>query len=542
MKRYSFFAAFILLSGLTLALVAAGGRVSALASGQSLIRAGANLQTSLSNGFTYQGFLQESSSPINDRCDMTFALFDAATAGSQIGATETETNVTVGEGRFTVTLNDASQFGSDAFAGDARWLEVAVRCPAGASGFTTLTPRQALTAAPYSLFSTSADWSGLVGVPAGFADGVDDASAGMPGHTVSVVATANGSPVAEPNVLIGIDGLPLLSYRDESNVWAAHCQDLACSAPADSTAVFSGKLEGVSMALGPEGFGFIAAGDESSGIRVRRCANVACTSFTSPPGLISLGAKVQETAAAIGIDGLPVIGFIDGSGEVGLLHCNDLDCATYSIQSGSINKAHSLSITIAEYGMAVLAYATDELAYRENIVALRCTDVECSSIITSMLLSCDVGGIGTPCAAPFITTDNSGSLRTGYVAQAGGGSGWVRSSDGMVLPVHGGTITYETALVVRGDGSSLLVFNYLGTEDQFGNPQFNGGLGVMYGPSDVPFDPHDYHVNLDDAVVDTEVAAVVGADGLPVIAYINSSDALAVVHCGNELCLPNWRR
>jgi len=44
-------------------------------------------------------------------------------------------------------------FGAAAFSGDARWLQVAVRSPAGTGSFTTLTPRQPLTGTPHSTFS-----------------------------------------------------------------------------------------------------------------------------------------------------------------------------------------------------------------------------------------------------------------------------------------------------------------------------------------------------------------------------------------------------
>jgi hypothetical protein len=37
-----------------------------------------------------------------------------------------------------------------------------------------LDPRQALTPAPYALYASSAPWAGLAGVPAGFADGIDN--------------------------------------------------------------------------------------------------------------------------------------------------------------------------------------------------------------------------------------------------------------------------------------------------------------------------------------------------------------------------------
>jgi len=49
-----------------------------------------------------------------------------------------------------VLLNEGGEFGPAAFIGEARWLQVDVQCPPDA-GFTTLIPRQALTAAPLAL-------------------------------------------------------------------------------------------------------------------------------------------------------------------------------------------------------------------------------------------------------------------------------------------------------------------------------------------------------------------------------------------------------
>lgn len=97
-------------------------------------------------------------------------MYDAASGGAQVGATVTANVVPVSNGLFTVALD----FGASAFAGDARWLEVRVRPGASSGNSTTLSPRQAVTATPYALYATIAPWSGLAGVPAGFADGVDN--------------------------------------------------------------------------------------------------------------------------------------------------------------------------------------------------------------------------------------------------------------------------------------------------------------------------------------------------------------------------------
>jgi len=129
----------------------------------------------LSTSFTYQGQLKSGGSLVNGTCDFRFILYDAEVGGSQIGPIQEKTGINVANGLFTIPDLD---FGGGAFTGEARWLEIAVRCPAGSGSYTALSPRQALTATPYALYAKGAPWSGLTGVPAGFADGVDDDSGG----------------------------------------------------------------------------------------------------------------------------------------------------------------------------------------------------------------------------------------------------------------------------------------------------------------------------------------------------------------------------
>ncbi len=105
-----------------------------------------NLQDALGTAFTYQGQLRTASGPVTGVCDLAFRLYDDASVGSQVGNAITST-VPITNGYFTVQLD----FGASVFAGDARWLEIAVQCPAGSGSFATLAPRQPLTPAPYAL-------------------------------------------------------------------------------------------------------------------------------------------------------------------------------------------------------------------------------------------------------------------------------------------------------------------------------------------------------------------------------------------------------
>jgi hypothetical protein len=80
------------------------------------------------------------------------------------------TNVSLTEGRFTVQVD----YGAAPFTGDARWLAISVCCPTGSCTYVPVTPRQALTAAPYAVYALGSPWSGIAGMPTGFADDVDD--------------------------------------------------------------------------------------------------------------------------------------------------------------------------------------------------------------------------------------------------------------------------------------------------------------------------------------------------------------------------------
>jgi hypothetical protein len=131
-----------LILGLLLALAA--GLVLAQGSGP---QGGDVSQASLGTAFTYQGRLTDGGSPANGSYDFRFILYDDAVGGSQVGGIATVDDQTMTEGLFTVLLD----FGSSAFTGDARYLEVAVRPGASTGDYSTLSPRQALTPAPYAL-------------------------------------------------------------------------------------------------------------------------------------------------------------------------------------------------------------------------------------------------------------------------------------------------------------------------------------------------------------------------------------------------------
>jgi hypothetical protein len=166
----------------------------------ALMAAAARAQTPLGTAFTYQGRLTSGGVAQTASFDFQFALFDAATAGNQLGSTISQAAVSVSGGLFTANLDFGAQYISQ-----RRWLEISVR-PAGGGAYTTLTPRQELTATPQAaglalpISGTVNSGSAALTLTNSGGDGVDvtgssngvSATATNPGGT-GVLGVSNGN-------------------------------------------------------------------------------------------------------------------------------------------------------------------------------------------------------------------------------------------------------------------------------------------------------------------------------------------------------------
>jgi hypothetical protein len=153
--------------------------------------------------FTYQGRLQDAGQPANGSYDFQFTLTDAQTGGNYIGAMLTNAPVSVTNGLFLVVLD----FGSGAFNGSFRWLEVGVRTNGSTGPYVVLSPRQAITAAPYATFASAA---ANASVAAGLASGA--------------VITGNGAGITNLSAgqLVGTVTVPVASDLSASSNYIAN--------------------------------------------------------------------------------------------------------------------------------------------------------------------------------------------------------------------------------------------------------------------------------------------------------------------------------
>lgn len=106
--------------------------------------------------FTYQGELKQAGVVADGVYDFQFQLFNAAAGGAAVSGTIVINNLNVDEGLFSAVLD----FGDGPFTGDAVFLQILVKEDSAAT-FTSLAPRQPLTATPYSIQS---EFVGMDGV------------------------------------------------------------------------------------------------------------------------------------------------------------------------------------------------------------------------------------------------------------------------------------------------------------------------------------------------------------------------------------------
>jgi len=211
--------------------------------------------------FGYQGRLTSGTNAANGSYDLTFAIFSVPSGAGQVGATLTNTPTAVSNGMFTVTLD----FGPGVFDGAARWLEIGVRTNSG-DAYTTLSPRQALSATPYAIraqTATAADGvaanavngTGIaVGAVVKSLNGLHDAVTLTAGTNVTVTPSGNTLTVSSTG------GGGVFSLNDTNAYYNAGNVGIGSSTPAS-------KLEVTAQdALGLIGFQpFLTLKDSNAG-------------------------------------------------------------------------------------------------------------------------------------------------------------------------------------------------------------------------------------------------------------------------------------
>lgn len=509
--------------------------------------------------FTYQGQLNGTGGPVTDTCDFQFSLWDSSMGGTQIAGTLTLTAVGVTDGLFTVPLN----FGP-AFDGNARWLEIAVRCPAGSGTYNTLAPRQELTPTPYAMDADMLDglhfdafalaghahwgetWSGTGGMDTGLTlqgGGVGlygmGSVAGVEGlataaHGAGVVGLGSGPAAGVMGV--SVDGNPIEAYsQGEGNrqfyvdtygrVYAIGAVPVLPRAQAPVSNTFhtvdsTGDVgAGSSATIGVDGLPLIAYLDTTNeDLKVAHCDDAACTSAaTTTADTGSVGDSFPS--ATIGADGLPLIAYISGGLKVA--HCEDIACSTATLtllhSSGSDVDP---SVTIGTDGLGLISFGSGTA-----IDVAHCANTACTSATVSSL------GTGAYADGTSVTIGADGRGLISYNNSISIGLEVAHCNN---VACTGATITQTpfpsaltTSVTVGADGLGLVTY--------YGY----GGWEVMH-CDDVPCTSQTRAVVGDYGDGGGWPSVTIGVDGLALISSYYEIDTthgtLLVAHCTDVAC------
>jgi hypothetical protein len=510
--------------------------------------------------FTYRGQLRNGNTPVNGACDITFNLYDAVVDGTLIAGPLTHL-VVVTNSLFTTALD----FGAGVFAGDARWLDLAVRCPAGAGAFTALTPRQEVTAVPNALYASNAgllngraasefvdlasaqDIAGVKTFAGGvrFPDGTQMNTApyrpALPGPGVATNIDSPGSVGGYTAIVIGADGLGLISYHDYTNnvTKVLHCGNPACNGGNTSRSINSGLTNAI--AIGADGLGMIWYGDPGlAKMRFAHCSNSTCSSSYTDGEFTG-----SDPSIAIGTDGLALVSYYDQvSGDLKVLHCDHITCLQIDLpyapitldSAGDVGKYSA--ITIGADGLGLISYLDTTNA---NLKVLHCGNSVCDTGNTITT----VDSTGQPGSDTSITIGADGLGLISYYDVTNAdlkilhcGNATCSSGNTITTVDSSGNVGINAAIALGSDG--LAVVSYYDATNRNLKALHCGNAACSSGNVATTVDmPNDAWNGSDDGYY-TSIA--LGADGLMLISYYSQTAFdLKVFHCSNVTCTPYTR-
>ena len=523
----------------------------------------------LGNAFTYQGRLVRDGAPYTGSCDFLFSLFDAETEGVEIGESVAVTGLAVTGGLFTARLD----FGTGAFNGDARWLEVAVQCP-GDLAYTVF-PRQELTASPYALYASSAPWSGITGKPAGLDDGdndttytsgygltlvgnsfsinsdefqvrvIDNCPAGSSIRSMSQYGDVScetddnstyqtGSGLILTDTAFSID--PAYTQRRVNNSCAVGSSIRAINADGSVechvdlpgkpqfrvSTVDSEEQTGLynSITIGSDGLGLIATSWGT--IKLGHCNDIACSSATFNP----IGNGYYVSLAVAG-DGFGLVSFKSAGDDLSVLHCADLLCT--SSTTNIIDSMNSVgwysSIAIGSDGFGLISYLDNT---DKNLMLADCNDLAC----TPALATITIVDTGVSSAYISIAVDWDGLPWISYYDGINADLKVARCHDPACLSPtitildSGGAVGYETSIAMGVDNFGVISYRDLTNED----------LKVVHCDDS---DCTTFSVSTIDSSgeVGFNSSITIGMDGLGLISYYDKTNGtLKAAHCYDITC------
>lgn len=362
----------------------------------------------------------------------------------------------------------------------------------------------------------------------------------VPKANVSTTIDSGGDVGRDASITVGADGLPVIAYRDASNLdlKVIKCGNAACSSGNTTTSVDTAGDVGyeTSIAIGTDGFPVISYFDNTNAdLKVYTCSTASCNAG-SAASVDTVGSVGLASSITIGTDGFPVVSYRDNSNEdLKVTKCGNAACSagntTTSVDTvGSV--ANYTSIAIGTDGFPIIAFL-DLTNY--NLRVSKCANAACSGAPTTTSID-TVGDVG---AYPSITIGEDGfaviayfdttntDLKVYKCNNATCAAGTTTSVDTV------GDMGRHASITIGADG--LPVIGHVDWSNFDARITKCGNAACSAGNTSTSIDTV--------GILGSFTTLAIGADGLPVLAYLdNGNSDLKVTKCGSDMCISNWTR
>ncbi len=297
------------------------------------------------------------------------------------------------------------------------------------------------------------------------------------GNTITTVDSTDNMG-AYSSIAIGSDGLPVISYYNGTNgaLKVAHCSNVRCDGVNIFTIVDFPYNPGsvgwyTSIAIGSDGLPVISYYDQTNGdLRVAHCSNVTCNTGNLIFALDSTGNVGLYTSIAIGSDGLPIISYYDQTnGRLKVARCGNETCSSgntiFAVDAINENVGAHSSIAIGSDGLPVISYYQ---ATTGDLKVLHCSNPTCSMGNTVVTLdhlgdvgqytSIAIGSDGLPVISYYDVTNRN--LKMVHCGNA------LCNSGNAITPVdRAGDVGQYTSIAIGADGLPIISYYQATTGD-----------------------------------------------------------------------------
>ncbi len=354
-------------------------------------------------------------------------------------------------------------------------------------------------------------------------------------RTQTSIADANTAG-NQSSLAIGTDGLPVISYFDDTNddLAVLKCGNAACTSGNTVTKIADGGGDiwgrETNIAIGTDGYPVIAHWNETdTDLAITKCSNASCSSNTTTK-FADADATGRAPSIVIGASGLPIMAYRNTTDtDLMISECTTIDCtALNTIQDSSGNYGPYSDIVLGSDDFPIISHRDSG---NSDLAITKCSTANCSSRSTATVAFTS-GGFDTSIAIgtddlPIITSMENSSSEVLKIVKCGNAACSSGNTTTTIDPAD--NVGRWTSVAIGNDG--LPVISYINFTSNDLVVTKCGVASCASGNTTTTFTGAGFDVGIE------FTSLAVPADGLPVVSHFDiTSNNVAVLKCADASC------